>query len=141
MLNQDTLRRREWLVAAGISVAAAMTRPAWAAGAVLPACRGAPPDPSKNVVASAATQDKKSRGAAQRANSVMGGSLRRDRVQLYGLIVTLPAKARKRHSTYFTCDRYRWLCAGTQGDGDAGHGAMLHSLPAPSVGGWQAWYC
>lgn len=37
MLNQDTLRRREWLVAAGISVAAAMTRPAWAAGAVLPA--------------------------------------------------------------------------------------------------------
>ena len=37
MLNQDTLRRREWLVTAGISVAAAMTRPARAAGAVLPA--------------------------------------------------------------------------------------------------------
>jgi len=37
MLNLTTLRRREWLVTAGCATAAAVTSPAWAAGAVLAA--------------------------------------------------------------------------------------------------------
>jgi len=37
MLNLTTLRRREWLLAAGCATAAALTPSVWAAGAVLPA--------------------------------------------------------------------------------------------------------